>query len=100
VVYGETWERDQRTIPIIVSDYKAGTKFSITVEYRWDGLPVHRDFTVKVYSQFTGVNILDSNSETKISHFNGSSPSGFTNSNYKGMTSSCSAFNSPSSNPT
>ena len=50
------------------------------------------DFTLKVYSPFQGVNILDSNNITKIINYDGSSPSGFTNSNYAGMSSNCSGF--------
>jgi hypothetical protein len=57
---------------------------------------------VKVYSAILGVNILNSSLGTVNLHYNGSSPSGFTNSSYKGMTTSCSAFvgNSSSSNST
>jgi hypothetical protein len=44
------------------------------------------------YSQFTGVNFLDSSSKTVLKNYDGKSPSGFTNSNFTGMTTNCSVF--------
>ena len=45
---------------------------------------------MKVYSKFKGVNIYDSSLKTVVLNYDGSSPSGFTNSKYKGMTDSLS----------
>lgn len=65
----------------MVSDYTPGTSFILGVTYNWNGNP-SPDFTVKVYSKFLGVNILNSTSNNNTIHYNGSSPSGFTNSSY------------------
>ena len=54
----------------------------------WFNSPAN-DFTLKVYSSFQGVDIFDSNNNKNIINYDGSSPSGFTNSNYTGMTSTC-----------
>ena len=78
-------------MPVVVSNYVAGTLFTITVQWTWNGNP-NPDYTLKVYSKLSGVNILNSSLGTVILNYNGSSPSGFTNSNYTGMTSSCSSF--------
>ena len=43
-------------------------------------------------SKLSGVKILNSALATDVLNYNGSSPSGFTNSNYTGMTTDCSAF--------
>jgi len=45
-------------VPVVVSNYVAGTLFTITVQWTWNGNP-NPDFTFKVYSKFSGVNILD-----------------------------------------
>ena len=78
-------------MPVVVSNYVAGTLFTITVQWTWNGNP-NPDYSLKVYSKLLGVNILNSSLGTVVLNYNGSSPSGFTNSNYTGMTSSCSSF--------
>jgi len=81
----------------MVKTYDPGTKFILNVQWTWNGNP-NPDFTVKAYSQFSGVNIVDSSSQSQIIHYNGSSPSGFKNSNYTGMTNNCSSFIKSSNN--
>lgn len=61
----------------MIDRYNTGTKFKITVQYIWNDNP-NNDFTLKAYSKFDNVNILDSNGKTSIVHYNGSSLSGFT----------------------
>jgi hypothetical protein len=70
----------------------------IGVSWTWGGNP-SPDFTVKVYSKFSGVNILDSSSKNNVLHYNGSSPSGFINSTYVGMTKNCSLYINYSNTP-
>ena len=40
--------------PLIVSNYKAGTSLTITVNWYWYGSP-SPDFTLKIYSMIKGV---------------------------------------------
>jgi len=42
---------------------------------------------------------LDSSSNNKVLHYNGSSPSGYTNSSYVGMTNNCSLYINYSNTP-
>ena len=45
--------------PSKVSSYNAGDVFEIQVQYYWVGSP-HPDYTVKVYSKHSGVQLLNS----------------------------------------
>jgi len=76
----------------MVQSYAAGTKFVVQVKYTWNGNP-NPDFTLKVYSKFAGVDILDSSNKPSKINYDGKSPSGFKNSNYTGMTTDCNFLN-------
>jgi len=52
----------------------------------------NKEYTIKLYSPIKGINIVDSNDMGNVLHYNGSSPSGFTNSNYTGMPNDCSGY--------
>jgi hypothetical protein len=41
-------------MPVIASNYVAGTKFTITVTWTWNSNP-SPDFTLSVYSKLSGV---------------------------------------------
>lgn len=43
----------------MIQSYPAGAKFVLQVQWSWNGNP-NPDFTVKAYSKFSGVKILDS----------------------------------------
>jgi len=67
------------------SNYTAGEKFIITVQYDWQyGLKMYpaRDYTVKVYSK-QDLDVKDSLGRTNMWHMDGQFPSGFTNSHYR-----------------
>ena len=82
----------------MVQSYSPGTVFILGVSWTWGGNP-NADFTVKVYSKYSGVNILNTASTNNVIHYNGSSPSGYTNSSYIGMTNNCSLYLNFSNNP-
>jgi len=58
--------------------------FKIAVKYLWFNSP-HKEYTVSVYSKQT-LTVLDDTGSVSIKHMDGSVPSGFTGSSYKGMT--------------
>ena len=52
----------------------------------WRDYPTaHRDITVAIYSKQT-LTIKDASGNNNIQHYDGSEPSGFTSSTYRGMT--------------
>ena len=68
-------------VQVLASNYSAGDKFLITVQYTWGGYPA-RDYTVKVYSK-QDLSILDSDGKTNMWHMDGQFPSAFTKSHYR-----------------
>jgi hypothetical protein len=82
----------------MVQGYAPGTYFILSVAWTWGGNP-SPDFTVKAYSKFNNVNILNSSLNNNTIHYNGSSPSGYLNSTYTGMTDNCSIWLNFSNNP-
>jgi hypothetical protein len=58
--------------------------YTLYVKYEFAGSP-HPDFTTKIYSKYTGVNILDTAGNSNMIHMDGTSPSGYTSSSYIGM---------------
>lgn len=59
----------------------------------WQGYPTaHRDITVSIYSKQT-LEIKDAYGNNYVEHYDGSLPTGFTESTYRGM-------NPPSTDPT
>jgi len=72
-------------IQVIESNYTAGDKFIITVQYNWQfglGRYPARDYTVKVYSK-QNLSVLDSQGKTNMWHMDGQFPSAFTESHYR-----------------
>lgn len=65
------------------ASYAAGDVFELAIKYLWFGSP-HPDYTIKVYSK-QNLAIRDSSGNQVQQHMDGSSPSGFTSSEYKGM---------------
>ena len=52
---------DQFTYPLLLTQYSAGTVFSIKVKYTWFDSPA-KDYTVKIYSkQSSDITIKDEN---------------------------------------
>lgn len=71
------WYDEYWTIPVIVSeaDYAAGDVFTVEVDYDFTGWYVD-DYTVKVYSSQSDLEIIDEEGETNMLHMDGCSPSG------------------------
>jgi hypothetical protein len=69
------------------SAYSAGDVYNFGVEMKeWRDYPsAHRDITVAIYSKQT-LDIKDANGSTNVLHYDGSLPTGFTESTYRGMT--------------
>ena len=63
-------------MPIMAEEYEANTSFRLTVNYKWLGSPYH-DFTVKVYSPYSGVPLTDSKGKTNMLYTDGREPSEF-----------------------
>lgn len=74
---------DQFSYPILITSYSAGDVYKVRAAYTWFNSP-SPDYTVKIYSKQT-LQVKSSTSTTNMIHMDGSSPSGFTNSTYKGM---------------
>jgi len=74
---------DQFNYPLLVSTYNAGVVWRVTIEYVWYGSAAP-DYTLKVYSK-QALSILDSDGNTNVLNYDGSSPSAFTESTYSGM---------------
>lgn len=68
-------------IQVLSTNYTAGTKFIIRVQYTWDSNPGN-DYTLKVYSK-QDLTILDSNGNSNMWHMDGQYPSAFTKSHYR-----------------
>lgn len=56
----------------------------MTVQYNWYDSQV-KDYTLKIYSKFSQVNITNSTGASWMYHMDGKSPSGFINSTYCGI---------------
>ena len=63
-------------IHILESNYSAGDKFIIWIQYTWDGYPA-RDYTLKVYSK-QKLTVLDIDGASNMWHMDGQFPSRFT----------------------
>ena len=68
------------------SSYSAGDIYELKVQMvEWRDYPTeHRDITVSLYSSQT-VLIKDANGDNYQEHYDGSLPTGFTESTYRGM---------------
>ena len=62
--------------PLQIDTYDAGTQFDMSVQFTWNG-QAHQDYTVKVYSAHSGVDLYDEDGNTNMLHNDGSSPSEF-----------------------
>jgi len=74
---------DQFVYPILLTSYSAGVVFTMKVTFSWFGSPAP-DYTLKLYTK-QDLEIQDSNGDTSILNYDGSSPSGFTDSVFCGM---------------
>ena len=92
------WYNEQFARPILANTYNNGDTFTIEVKIKWYDHPA-KDYTVKVYSKQT-LEVKDNQGQTKMLHMDGQSPSGFKNSQYKGMNPSSNPSPSPSPTPT
>jgi len=66
------------------SSYKSGDVYRAAVQMKeWRGYPnAHRDITVAIYSKQT-LNITDASGKNYQEHYDGSLPTGFTESTYR-----------------
>ena len=78
---------DQGHKPIMIEQWKYGSRFKIEVTYQWFDSP-SRDFTVKVYSQDKKAKIIDTDRETNMLFTDGRQPSEF-DSDFNGVVKSC-----------
>lgn len=66
-----------------MTSYSGGDVFKVRAKYNWFDSPA-KDYTVKIYSK-QSLEVKDSTGQTNILHMDGQSPSGFTDSTYRGM---------------
>ena len=81
--FGEYFDMDQFSHPILLTSYNANDSFTLKVRYLWMGSPA-KDYTVRIYSK-QKLEVLDSHGKTNMLHMDGQLPTGFTNSSYRGM---------------
>lgn len=98
--FGSRYYYDQYHRPIVMtsSDYTANEEIWIQVRYEWVG-QTHKDYTVKVHSKQSGVQVLKSGAANQL-FTDGASPSEFTNTTYTGMHTDCSRYDGTSSTAT
>lgn len=68
---------------MLLTSYSAGVVFTIKVTFTWFGSPAP-DYTIKLYTK-QDLTIADSQGDSSIINYDGTSPSGFTDSVFCGM---------------
>lgn len=89
---------DQYAYPILLTSYAGGDVFKVRAKYLWFNSPA-KDYTVKIYSK-QALEVKDSTGATNILHMDGQSPSGFTDSTYRGMNPTTDPTNPNPTDPT
>lgn len=83
---GSQWYEEQfsRFVMVSESSYRSGDVYRAAVQMKeWRGYPnAHRDITVAIYSKQT-LNITDASGKNYQEHYDGSLPTGFTESTYR-----------------
>tara|TARA_B110000285_G_scaffold232359_1_gene303236 strand:+ start:1251 stop:1982 length:732 start_codon:yes stop_codon:yes gene_type:complete len=74
---------DQFNYPLLVTTYSAGVVFKFAVQYTWFG-SVAPDYTITVYSK-QNLEVKNANGGTNVVNYDGTEPSGYTGSSFKGM---------------
>ena len=73
---GDQFYEDRYNRPVMIEEYLIDKPLEIFTAYYWHGSP-RRDYTVKVYSVDSAVQLFDKNGETNMLHTDGTLPSEF-----------------------